>query len=155
MKNNVKVIKNQGDYEEALQFLGELMDKDPVPDSENENTLELLLLVIKDYEEKLIKPNTVDPIEAIEFRMDQMNLSRKELIPYVGSISKVSEVLSGKRTLSLAMIRRLHEGLGIPLESLVGAKKALRKTARKKMNKKPRQKSKSLIARKGKKPFLL
>lgn len=85
----------------------------------DENTLELLALVIQKYEKENTPPLRPDPIEAILFRMDQMGLSRKDLIPFLGSASKVSEVLSRKRPLSLAMIRRLHEGLGIPLDILV------------------------------------
>lgn len=118
-KTSVKVIKNQSDYEAAMEQLSDLMDRKCQPGSDEENTLELLLLVIQDYEQKHTLPIDLDPIEAIKFRVDQMCLSQKDLIPFIGSISKVSEVLSGKRTLSLAMIRKLHKGLGIPLESLL------------------------------------
>ena len=117
---NVKVIKDQSEYEAALKLLSDLMDKKSISGSDDENTIELLLIVIKDYEQKNLPPLDVDPIEAIKFRMDQMHLSRKELVPFLGSMSKVSEVLAGKRKLSIAMIRKLHDGLGIPLESLIG-----------------------------------
>lgn len=80
------------------------------------NELELLSLVIEDFERKTVPPAVVDPIEFIRFRMDQMGLSRKDLVPYIGLTSRVSEVLSRKRPLSLAMIRRLHRGLDIPLD---------------------------------------
>ena len=117
---NVKVIKDQSEYEAALKLLSDLMDKKFISGSDDENTIELLLIVIKDYEQKNLPPLDVDPIEAIKFRMDQMHLSRKDLVPFLGSMSKVSEVLAGKRKLSIAMIRKLHDGLGIPLESLIG-----------------------------------
>lgn len=120
---NVKVIKDQSEYEAAIESLSALMDKKFISGSDDENTIELLLVVIKDYEQKNLQLIDVDPIEAIKFRMDQMQLSRKDLIPFFGSISKVSEVLAGKRKLSLAMIRNLHEGLGIPLESLIGKRR--------------------------------
>jgi HTH-type transcriptional regulator/antitoxin HigA len=116
---NVEIIKNRAEHKKALQRLSELMDKNPVRGSREDNELELLVLVIQNYEQKVIEPIQSDPIEAIKFRMEQMQLTRKELVPYIGSISKVSEVLSGKRNLSLPMIRKLHEGLGIPLESLI------------------------------------
>jgi len=116
---DVKIIRSEAEYQAALHRLSELMDSDTEPGGGDENTLELLALVIQKYEKEntpLLRP---DPIEAILFRMDQMGLSRKDMIPFLGSASKVSEVLSRKRPLSLAMIRRLHEGLGIPLDLLV------------------------------------
>ena len=66
-----------------------------------------------------IRAVKADPVEAILFRMDQMQLARKDLIPFIGSISRVSEVLSRKRPLSLPMIRRLNQGLGIPADILI------------------------------------
>lgn len=116
----VKIIKNESDYAAALEQLSEAMGKQYKPGSEEENSLELLMLVIEDYEKKNTQPIKPDPIEAIKFRMEQMHLSKKDLIPFIGSISKVSEVLSGKRNLSLSMIRKLYSGLGIPLASLLG-----------------------------------
>ncbi len=82
--------------------------------------LELLALLVRDYEDKHYPIDMPDPVEAITFRMEQMGLTRKDLERYIGSRSKVSEVLSGKRRLSLSMIRALHEGLGIPAEVLLG-----------------------------------
>jgi HTH-type transcriptional regulator / antitoxin HigA len=117
---NVKVIKDYSEYEAALTLLSELMDKKIIPGSDDENTIELLLVVLKDYEQKNLQPLDIDPIEAIKFRMEQLRFSQKDLIPFLGTISKVSEVLSGKRKLSLSMIRKLHKGLEIPLESLIG-----------------------------------
>lgn len=119
MKTKIKVIKDQMEYEAALKQLSVLMDKSFIPGSDDENHIELLLLVLKDYEERNATPLARDPIEAIKFRMEQMNLSNKDLIPYMGSASRVSEVLSGKRKLSISMIRKLHKGLGIPLISLL------------------------------------
>ena len=119
IKMNVKIIKDQAGYEAALEQLSSLMNKELVPGSENENLIELLQLVLKDYEEKHIETADLDPIEAIKFRMDQMNLLKKDLIPFIGSASKVSEILSGNRKLSISMIRKLHKGLGIPFKSLL------------------------------------
>jgi HTH-type transcriptional regulator/antitoxin HigA len=119
MAMNVKIIKSAEDYEAAMARLSALMSLNPKPNSKEENELELLALVIQDYERQTVPAVKVDPIESILFRMDQMQLTRKDLIPYIGSISKVSEVLSRKRPLSLPMIRRVHQGLGIPADILI------------------------------------
>jgi HTH-type transcriptional regulator/antitoxin HigA len=116
---NVKIIKSKEDYAQAMARLSALMSLDPVAGSDDDNELGLLTLVIADFEDQTVPPVHVDPIESILFRMDQMDLSRKDLIPYIGSISKVSEVLSRKRPLSLPMIRRLNRGLGIPADILI------------------------------------
>lgn len=116
---NVKIIKSEQDYEQAMARLSALMSRDPKSGSKEENELELLALVIRDYERQTVPAVKVDPVESILFRMDQMQLSRKDLVPYIGSLSKVSEVLSRKRPLSLSMIRRLHRGLDIPADILI------------------------------------
>ena len=121
MRDQIRVLKTREDYDKALGYLGELMGKDLAPDSDEEREFDLLNLVIGNYEAETIAPISVDPVDAILFRMDQQNLKRRHLVPYIGSISKVSEVLNRKRHLSLSMIRRLHEGLGIPAESLIGS----------------------------------
>lgn len=116
---NVKIIKSAEDYEAAMARLSALMSLDHKSNSKEENELELLALVIQDFERQTVPPVKADPVESILFRMDQMQLTRKDLIPYIGSISKVSEVLSRKRPLSLPMIRRLNQGLGIPADILI------------------------------------
>ena len=116
---NIRVIKSEDDYTAAMARLSALMSSDPQVGTDEENELELLALVIEAYERQMVPPPFPDPVEAILFRMDQMQLSAKDLVPYIGSISKVSEVLSRKRRLSLPMIRRLHKGLGIPAEVLI------------------------------------
>lgn len=118
---NIKVIKSGNDYAQAMARLTALMALDPKDGSKEDSELELLALVIEDYERKIVPPVVPDPIEAILFRMDQMNLGRKDLESFIGSTSKVSEVLSRKRPLSLSMIRRLHKGLDIPAEVLIGS----------------------------------
>ena len=115
----IKMIRNEEDYESALKKLSELMEETTPSDSREKDDLDLLILVIQDYEQKNAKPLYLDPLEAIKFRMEQMHLTKKDLIPDLGSESKISEIFSGKRSLSLAMIRRLHRRLGIPLESLI------------------------------------
>lgn len=115
--NRIKVIKTEEEYQEALARLSGLMDS--APGSEEESELELLAILIQKYEEQHYPIALPDPIEAIKFRMEQQGLTRKDMIPYFGSQSRVSEVLGRKRPLSLSMIRALHEGLGIPAEVLL------------------------------------
>jgi len=112
----IRILKNEAEYEAALAEIERLMES-PKPDVDR---LELLGLLVSDYEDKHYQIDMPDPVEAITFRMEQMGLTRKDLERYIGSRSKVSEVLSGKRRLSLSMIRALHEGLGIPAEVLLG-----------------------------------
>lgn len=113
----LKILKTDTEYEAMLGSIDALMDA--TPGSSEEEELELLALLVEKYEEENYPINLPDPIEAIKFRMEQEGLSREDLKPFIGSQSKVSEVLNYKRPLSLAMIRSLHEGLGIPAEVLL------------------------------------
>ena len=113
----IKIIRTEEEYEDSLTRLETLMDAPP--GSPEEEELDLLSYLIDKYEEEHFPIDLPDPVEAIKFRMEQQGLTRKDLIPYIGSQSKVSEVLNHKRTLSLSMIRALHEGLGIPAEVLL------------------------------------
>jgi len=115
-----RVIHTDAAHREALAALDRLLVLDPEPGTPDADELALLALTIESYEKERFPIASPNPVEAIRFRMDQAGLAQRDLIPYIGSKSKVSEVLSGKRSLSLRMIRRLHEGLGIPLEVLVG-----------------------------------
>lgn len=112
-----KIIKNETDYEAALCRIDALMDTDP--DTPEGDELELLVTLVELYEKKAYPIDLPDPIEAIKFRMEQMGLKQKDLIPYIGSRSKVSEVLSRQRPLSITMMRKLQEGLGIPADVLL------------------------------------
>jgi len=113
------VIKSREEYRELLAEFKSLVLIDPPANTPQDDRLELLALLIQDYEAKNFKFESIDPIDAILYRMDQQGLQPKDLIPYLGSRSKVSEVLNRKRPLSLKMIRALHDGLGIPLDSLI------------------------------------
>jgi HTH-type transcriptional regulator/antitoxin HigA len=114
-----KVIKTDAEHAAALARLITLMKADLPADSKEESELELLAILIEHYERIRFPMAKPDPVEAIKFRMDQQGLSQKDLIPFIGSAPKVSEVLNRKRPLSLSMIRRLNEGLGIPLDLLL------------------------------------
>lgn len=113
----LRIIKTENEYEAALARAASLMDATPASPEEEE--LEVLNLLIEGYEKEKYPIDLPDPIEAIKFRMEQQGLSNKDMRQYLGSASKVSEVLSGKRPLSLNMIRRLQDGLGIPAEVLL------------------------------------
>ena len=114
-----KMIKSDDEHEEALETLLKLMRTNPVQGSENADALEVLSLLIEQYEKVHFPVDLPCPIEAIKFRMDQQGLTQKDMMPYFGSASKVSEVMHGKRALSLAMIRKLHKGLNIPADVLI------------------------------------
>jgi len=115
---NAKLIKTEADYEAALARLDAIFDAEPGTPEGDE--AELLTALIEMYEEKVYPMGMPTPLEAIRFRMEQQGLKNKDLVPFIGSPSKVSEVLSGQRGLSLAMIRNLVNGLGIPAEVLIG-----------------------------------
>jgi HTH-type transcriptional regulator/antitoxin HigA len=116
---HLKLIKTEQQHAEALARLSELMDKELVIGSQEADELEVLALLIERYEQEAFPIDTPDPIEAITFRMEQMGLIKKDLIPFIGSASKVTEVLNGTRQLSINMIRRLSDGLGIPAQVLI------------------------------------
>jgi HTH-type transcriptional regulator/antitoxin HigA len=114
---NAKVIKTEAEYEAMLKRIEVLMDADPGTPEEDE--LDLLCLLVEHYEEEHYPIGPPTPLGAIEFFMDQKGLTNADMVQYLGSPSKVSEVLSGKRALSKTMIRKLVEGLGIPAEILL------------------------------------
>lgn len=114
---NVSVIRTEQDYAAALARVEDLMEAEAGTAAGDE--LELLATLIEVYEEKHHAIDLPDPIAAIQFRMEQEGLTNKDLIPYIGNSAKVSEVLSGKRDLTLSMIRALNRHLGIPAEVLI------------------------------------
>ena len=115
-----KIIKTEAEYQATLARIERIFDAKPGTPKGDE--LELLLLLVETYEDQAYPIDPPDPIAALRFRMEQQGLKPKDLIPYIGSKSKVSEVLRGRRTLSLTMIRKLVGGLHLPAEV------ALRKT---------------------------
>ena len=117
--NKIKVIKTEKDYKEALAMVEELMNRAPEPDSENADKLSLLATLVEDYESNIYPESLPDPIEAIKFRMEQASLKPADLVPYIGTPGRVSEILSGKRQLTLDMVRAISAGLGIPSKVLI------------------------------------
>ena len=117
--NKIKVIKTEKDYKEALSMVEELMNRAPEPGSEDADKLSLLATLVEDYESNIYPESLPDPIEAIKFRMEQADLKPADLVPYIGTPGRVSEILSGKRQLTLDMVRAISAGLGIPSKVLI------------------------------------
>lgn len=113
------LIYNDDQYKKYLQEIDCLMEQDPDIDTPEGERLSLLALAMKEYEEKHVFFEKPTPIEAIRFRMEEQNLIQNDLVPYIGSKSKVSEILAGKRNLTIPMIRALNTHLGIPLDILI------------------------------------
>jgi HTH-type transcriptional regulator/antitoxin HigA len=113
----LKPIKNDRELNRALKRIDDLWGaKSGTPKGDE---LDILMLLVEKYEDEQYAIPASDPIEAIKFLMDQNSLSRKDLEPYIGASGRVSEVLSRKRNLTLAMIKKLHKGLKIPYECLI------------------------------------
>lgn len=115
---DIRPIRNEKDYEAALARVEKLMER-PESDSAAADRLEILAMLVHAWEERHHPIGPPTPLGAIQFWMDQKNLTPKQLERAIGSQSKVSEVLNGKRPLSLAMIVGLHREFGIPYESLI------------------------------------
>lgn len=114
-----KRIKTEADYEAALEVVASLMKaRAGTPEAD---ALDLWTFLVEEYEERAHPIEPPDPVEAIRFRMEQQGLTPADLEPFIGSKSKVSEVLNRKRSLSLSMVRKLHDGLGISAEVLIKA----------------------------------
>ena len=115
----MRPIKTETDYDAILERIDVLMDLNPEIDSHDGDELEVLVMLVEKYEEKHWEISNPDPIEAIKYRMEEMGLKQKDLVPLIGSKSKVSELLNHKINLSLNMISNLSSTLHIPLEVLI------------------------------------
>lgn len=115
-----RIIKTEAEYETAMSRLIELGGMATLA-GDDLDEFELLSMLVKHYEDKHCQLDTsaITPLDVIKFRMEQNGLTQADMTVYLGSPSKVSEVLSGKRPLSLPMIKRLHHGLGIPADLLL------------------------------------
>ena len=115
----LKPIKTKKDYQQALQLLDEIFDaRKGTPEGDE---LEILGMLIEQYENEKFPIDLPDPVEAIKFRMEQLGYSQRDLAKVVGLKSRASEILSRKRKLSLDMIRQLHAQLNIPTDVLIQA----------------------------------
>lgn len=118
LHERIKPIRSNQDYKEALALIDELIDA--APESEEYRVFDVVSELVASYEERNIEIPPPSPIGAIQFRMEQLGLKRRDLEPFIGSSGKVSEVLSGKQPLTLKMMRALQKHLGIPAEVLLG-----------------------------------
>ena len=114
---NIKPLKTETDYEAALSRINELMDA--AHDSKKGDELDVLSVLVENYETVHHAIESPDPIQAIQFQMEHFGLKDKDLIPYIGQSGRVSEVLAYKRKLTLPMIRKLEAGLNIPTKCLI------------------------------------
>jgi len=115
----LKVIKTDREHRAALKSIEE--NWDARPGTAEFQAIEVLVVLVEDYERRRFPLEDPDPVAAIRFRMEQGELTQADLVPIMGSRSRVSEVLSGKRRLTLEMVRRLFDELHIPLEVLLPA----------------------------------
>ena len=113
----IKPIRNENDYQNALERLEVIFDAKK--GTEEGDELEILAMLIDNYESENFPIEMPDPISAIHFRMEQMGLKQKDLVDMIGFKSRVSEVLNKKRKLTLGMIRKLSTSLHIPTEVLI------------------------------------
>lgn len=124
-----KILKTEQEYDEACERIYSLInetEKAIEPDSPEGEEIALLSLLVEKYEQEHYKVEAPNPIEAIKFRMEQMNLKQVDIAPLLGGKTRASEVLNGKRSLTLKMIILLNRYLGIPLESLVAGSREVK-----------------------------
>jgi HTH-type transcriptional regulator / antitoxin HigA len=124
-----KILRTEQDYNKACERIYKLINssENPIePNSTEGEELELLSLLVEKYEQEHYPIKAPNPIEAIKFRIEQMNLKQADIAPLFGGVTRVSEVLHGKRPLTLRMITLLNRYLGIPLESLIGGNKEIK-----------------------------
>lgn len=114
---DIKPIRNEVDYRAALQEVEQLMLAQP--DTPEGEKLDVMVTLLEAYEAKHFRMDLPDPVEAIKFEMERKGLTVKDLEPMIGKSNRVYEILNYKRSLTLKMIWRLHQGLGIPAESLI------------------------------------
>jgi HTH-type transcriptional regulator / antitoxin HigA len=129
-----RVIGSRTEYEDAVSEVRRLLEANPPSGSPDADRLRLLALVVETYEREHFPIEAPSPLEAIRFRMAEQGLTQRDLEPFIGSKSKVSEVLSGKTRLTLRMIRGLHHGLGIPAGVLLGEGAGVDSTAEQKLD---------------------
>lgn len=115
----IRPIKTESDYKEALREVSAFFDNEPTSGTPDGDRFEVLLTLVEAYETKHYQIDLPDPVEAIKFRMDQSGLTPKDLVPYIGRLNRVYEVLNRKRPLTLNMIWKLNQKLGIPAECLI------------------------------------
>ena len=115
----IRPIHTEADYKAALHEVSAYFENEPEPGSPDGDRFEVLLTLVEAYEARNFPIDLPDPVEAIKFRMDQAGLTPKDLVPMIGRLNRVYEILNRKRPLTLNMIWKLHEKLGIPADCLI------------------------------------
>lgn len=115
----IRPIHTEDDYKAVMRELTTYFENEPESHTPAGDRFEVLLTLVEAYESKHFPIGLPDPVEAIKFRMEQSGLTAKDLVPMIGRINRVYEILNRKRSLTLPMIWKLHEQLGIPAESLI------------------------------------
>jgi HTH-type transcriptional regulator / antitoxin HigA len=131
----IQPVRTEAEHDAALTRIAQLMGAEPGTEASDE--LEILVTLVDAFERKHFPIDTPDPVIVIKFQMEQQGLSRKDLEPMIGSRARVSEILTGKRALTLPMIRRLHRELSIPIDLLVGRETGLARNLRHARKKSP------------------
>lgn len=116
---DIRPIRTEEDYKAALREVSAYCDNEPEPGTPDGDRFEILVTLVEAYEAKHFPIDLPDPVEAIKFRMEQAGLSAKDLVPAIGRLNRVYEILARKRPLTLSMIWKLHQKLGIPAECLI------------------------------------
>lgn len=116
---DIHPLRTEADYRAALRDVSAYFDDEPEPGTLQGDRFDVLLTLVEAYETRHYPVELPDPVEAIKFRMDQAGLTPKDLVPAIGQLNRVYEILTRKRPLTLRMIWRLHEQFGIPAESLI------------------------------------
>lgn len=117
---DIKPIRTEADYKAALKEVAALMESDPALGTPDGDRLDVLVTLVQVFEARHYAIDLPDPIEAIKFRMEQQDLKPKDLEPMIGRSNRVYEILNRKRPLTMSMVRKLHTGLGISAECLIG-----------------------------------
>lgn len=117
---DIKPIRTEANYKAALKEIAALMESDPALGTPDGDRLDVLVTLVQAFEARHYAIDLPDPIEAIKFRMEQQNLKPKDLEPMIGRSNRVYEILNRKRPLTMSMVRKLHTGLGISAECLIG-----------------------------------
>ncbi|WP_031436682.1 helix-turn-helix domain-containing protein [Methylobacter tundripaludum] len=115
----IRPIHTEDDYKTVMREVSAYFENEPDPGTPDGDRFEILLTLVEAYEIKHFPIDLPDPVEAIKFRMEQSGLTPKDLVPMIGRLNRVYEILNRKRSLTLPMIWKLHDQLGIPAESLI------------------------------------
>ena len=115
----IKPIRTKADHKTALKLISKLVDLDPARGTPDGDMLDIMSTLVEAYEARHFPMAPADPVEAIKFRMDQRGLAPRDLVPMIGRLNRVYEVLARRRPLTMPMVWKLHRQLGIPAESLI------------------------------------